>query len=103
ENAERHLLSRILNLVRGGRRGTNARLALWAVILRRLTDVIYVLLLPLTVMSFWIGALYERQQLLLAFAVYLFASPLLVAGGLQLLSRQLEKRSRRHGGSATTS
>lgn len=97
--SDHHLLRRILNLFRGGSGGTNARLTLWAIILRRLTDVIYLLLLPLIIMSFWaLGQ--ARWPLLLTYLAYLFATPLLVAGVLRLLSILLEKIfGRSEGGS----
>ena len=63
-------------------------LRLWTGVLRRATDALYILALPVIAAASWIVT--DHTVLLVAigvFLVYLFAVPFLVAGGLRVLSR----------------
>ena len=61
-------------------------LRLWAAILRRTTDVIYIVFLPFLAGAIWLdrGAFGPS---VLAFLAYLFVVPLIVTGGLWIITR----------------
>jgi hypothetical protein len=74
----------------------NRRLRAWAVVLRRLTDLTYILVLPGLAGAVW-GQGGTLRVAAALYLVYLFAVPFLVAGGLGLVTRLLATRNARAG------
>jgi hypothetical protein len=74
--------------VRYAPRGQSWGLRVWAVLLRRLTDLIYILFLPTVGGLIWFDQI-NFGPASFGFLVYLFIVPLIVTGGLTLLKRLL--------------
>lgn len=66
--------------------GTHRRLRWWAVVLRRLTDFTYILVLPALAGAVW-GQEGAFGPAAVIYLLYLFLVPFLVAGGLGLITR----------------
>jgi hypothetical protein len=66
--------------------GTHRRLGLWAAVLRRLTDLTYILVLPGLAGAVWgQGGTFGVAAVI--YLLYLFLVPFVVAGGLGLVTR----------------